>query len=204
MRILNFLIVPFILLSFSLSKVQPEKFITEFNKKSDKLHFTIKTKNDVLYEFFLIPDELRTISDYKKGLINAKEVSSRLNYSDEFSILLKLHVPSLVKQEFLKKDNPNYSYDERLEYYAFEFQKHIQVMNDKEENLLQNFIFERDFGLKTYGTFILRVKKTKGTSIHLKWEDHVYGQEKLELEIDLRTFHELPQLKKINKWKIPE
>ena len=110
----------------------------------------------------------------------------------------------MVKQEFLKKDNPNYSYDERLEYYAFEFQKHIQVMNDKEENLLQNFIFERDFGLKTYGTFILRVKKTKDASIQLKWEDHVYGQEKLQLEIDLRTFHELPQLKKINKWKIPE
>jgi hypothetical protein len=159
------------------------------------------THNEVLYSVIYLPEELKVISDFNNGFITGVEAERELKNSKvQLTLLFQIEIPENGRQEFIKYKPDSISYEQRLKYYSFDFQKDISIKDGKGSKLkIRTFHFEREFGLSGKGTFTLTIKKeTKIEQLHIQFNDKIFGGKELEISLPLP---QLPKLKHTKKWK---
>lgn len=184
-------------------KVQPDRYLEIF--ESQKPYFQKELKDAYShYKVSFIPREIQVIQGVKQGKISSLQAQEWLNESDsEISFLITIEIPENGNKEFLKFEKDSTTYDQRLDYYAFEFARDIQIVTiDNQTINVSDYHFERDFGLSPKGTFSVSFTKPENIKeFDLVIDDKIYGSQAKRITFNYAKFNDLPQLKKINKWK---
>lgn len=183
--------------------VDPESYVNEYNDRKSSFQKTI-IDNEVQYSFSFIPQELRIIQQYRKGLIEQDEVEKRLKQKEtSYEFMLQIEIPENGNQEFLKYQADSISYESRVEYFAFGFSNDIIVNFDNStDQKISGYSFERNFGASPKGTISFYIDvPDKTEKITIQFNDQVYGSQTQKVTFDLNDIKALPQLKKVTKWK---
>lgn len=202
-KILGMLLLTSLAFSF-VFPVHPDKYITEFKKKSALLTLSNSTEL-VSYTLHYFPIELQAIRSYRQSKNASKEVESELNAAKKkYQFLLELNIPQNGSKEFLSfSDGGKNNYEQRLKYFSFQFGKDIQYLSKDNMRLpVESFQFERNFGMTNKGSFLFEIPKENiGETLKITIASKIYTHTALEFTFSKKTLNSLPQLKKVSKWK---
>jgi hypothetical protein len=202
-KLLGMLLLTSLAFSF-VFPVHPDKYITEFKKKSALLTLSNSTEL-VSYTLHYFPIELQVIHSYRQSKNASKEVESELNAAKkQYQFLLELNIPQNGSKEFLSfSDGGKNNYEQRLKYFSFQFGKDIQYLSKDNMWLpVESFQFERNFGMTNKGSFLFEIPKENiGETLKISIASKIYTHTALEFTFSKKTLNSLPQLKKVSKWK---
>ena len=202
-KLLGMLLLTSLAFSF-VFPVHPDKYITEFKKKSALLTISNSTEL-VSYTLHYFPIELQAISSYRQSKNASKEIESELNAAKkQYQFLLELNIPQNGSKEFLSfSDGGKNTYEQRLKYFSFQFGKDIQYLSKDNMWLpVESFQFERNFGMTNKGSFLFEIPKENiGETLKICIAAKIYTHTALEFTFSKKTLNSLPQLKKVSKWK---
>lgn len=202
-KLLGMLLLTSLAFSF-VFPVHPDKYITEFKKKSALLTISNSTEL-VSYTLHYFPIELQAIRSYRQSKNASKEVESELNAAKkQYQFLLELNIPQNGPNEFLSySDSGKNTYEQRLKYFSFQFGKDIQYLSKDNMWLpVESFQFERNFGMTNKGSFLFEIPKENiGETLKISIASKIYTHTALEFTFSKKTLNSLPQLKKVSKWK---
>ena len=202
-KLLGMLLLTSLAFSF-VFPVHPDKYITEFKKKSALLTISNSTEL-VSYTLHYFPIELQAISSYRQSKNASKEIESELNAAKkQYQFLLDLNIPQNGSKEFLpSSDGGKNTYEQRLKYFSFQFGKDIQYLSKDNMWLpVESFQFERNFGMTNKGSFLFEIPKENiGETLKISIASKIYTHTALEFTFSKKTLNSLPQLKKVSKWK---
>jgi hypothetical protein len=202
-KLLGMLLLTSLAFSF-VFPVHPDKYITEFKKKSALLTLSNSTEL-VSYTLHYFPIELQVIRSYRQSKNASKEVESELNAAKkQYQFLLELNIPQNGSKEFLSfSDGGKNNYEQRLKYFSFQFGKDIQYLSKDNMWLpVESFQFERNFGMTNKGSFLFEIPKENiGETLKISIASKIYTHTALEFTFSKKTLNSLPQLKKVSKWK---
>jgi len=202
-KLLGMLLLTSLAFSF-VFPVHPDKYITEFKKKSALLTISNSTEL-VSYTLHYFPIELQAIRSYRQSKNASKEVESELNAAKkQYQFLLELNIPQNGSKEFLSfSDGGKNNYEQRLKYFSFQFGKDIQYLSKDNMWLpVESFQFERNFGMTNKGSFLFEIPKENiGETLKISIASKIYTHTALEFTFSKKTLNSLPQLKKVSKWK---
>jgi hypothetical protein len=202
-KLLGMLLLTSLAFSF-VFPVHPDKYITEFKKKSALLTLSNSTEL-VSYTLHYFPIELQAIRSYRQSKNASKEVESELNAAKkQYQFLLELNIPQNGPNEFLSySDGGKNNYEQRLKYFSFQFGKDIQYLSKDNMWLpVESFQFERNFGMTNKGSFLFEIPKENiGETLKISIASKIYTHTALEFTFSKKTLNSLPQLKKVSKWK---
>jgi len=202
-KLLGMLLLTSLAFSF-VFPVHPDKYITEFKKKSALL--TLSNSTELFsYTLHYFPIELQAIRSYRQSKNASKEVESELNAAKkQYQFLLELNIPQNGSKEFLSfSDGGKNNYEQRLKYFSFQFGKDIQYLSKDNMWLpVESFQFERNFGMTNKGSFLFEIPKENiGETLKISIASKIYTHTALEFTFSKKTLNSLPQLKKVSKWK---
>ena len=183
--------------------VSPEVYLQQYNEKQN-LFLKTEQCGEVYYTIGLLTTELKVIQAMQRGTLNTQEAQEWLqNKEKEVTLLFQIEIPSNGHQEFLTYEADSTTYEKRVAYYAFGFQKDISLIaNNKLPLRIGTYHFERTYGMSAKGTITLQATLPKGTeTLHLYFNDHIYGKGQRSVAFDLKTIASLPKLKAPRKWK---
>jgi hypothetical protein len=202
-KLLGMLLLTSLAFSF-VFPVHPDKYITEFKKKSALLTISNSTEL-VSYTLHYFPIELQAIRSYRQSKNASKEIESELNAAKkQYQFLLELNIPQNGSKEFLSfSDGGKNTYEQRLKYFSFQFGKDIQYLSKDNMWLpVESFQFERNFGMTNKGSFLFEIPKENiGETLKISIASKIYTHTALEFTFSKKTLNSLPQLKKVSKWK---
>jgi hypothetical protein len=202
-KLLGMLLLTSLAFSF-VFPVHPDKYITEFKKKSALLTLSNSTEL-VSYTLHYFPIELQAIRSYRQSKNASKEVESELIAAKkQYQFLLELNIPQNGSKEFLSfSDGGKNNYEQRLKYFSFQFGKDIQYLSKDNMWLpVESFQFERNFGMTNKGSFLFEIPKENiGETLKITIASKIYTHTALEFTFSKKTLNSLPQLKKVSKWK---
>jgi len=202
-KLLGMLLLTSLAFSF-VFPVHPDKYITEFKKKSALLTLSNSTEL-VSYTLHYFPIELQAIRSYRQSKNASKEIESELNAAKkQYQFLLELNIPQNGSKEFLSfSDGGKNNYEQRLKYFSFQFGKDIQYLSKDNMWLpVESFQFERNFGMTNKGSFLFEIPKENiGETLKISIASKIYSHTALEFTFSKKTLNSLPQLKKVSKWK---
>jgi hypothetical protein len=202
-KLLGMLLLTSLAFSF-VFPVHPDKYITEFKKKSALLTISNSTEL-VSYTLHYFPIELQAIRSYRQSKNASKEVENELNAAKkQYQFLLELNIPQNGPNEFLSySDGGKNTYEQRLKYFSFQFGKDIQYLSKDNMWLpVESFQFERNFGMTNKGSFLFEIPKENiGETLKISIASKIYSHTALEFTFSKKTLNSLPQLKKVSKWK---
>lgn len=202
-KLLGMLLLTSLAFSF-VFPVHPDKYITEFKKKSALLTISNSTEL-VSYTLHYFPIELQAIRSYRQSKNASKEVENELNAAKkQYQFLLELNIPQNGSKEFLSfSDGGKNNYEQRLKYFSFQFGKDIQYLSKDNMWLpVESFQFERNFGMTNKGSFLFEIPKENiGETLKISIASKIYTHTALEFTFSKKTLNSLPQLKKVSKWK---
>jgi hypothetical protein len=202
-KLLGMLLLTSLAFSF-VFPVHPDKYITEFKKKSALLTISNSTEL-VSYTLHYFPIELQAIRSYRQSKNASKEVESELIAAKkQYQFLLELNIPQNGSKEFLSfSDGGKNNYEQRLKYFSFQFGKDIQYLSKDNMWLpVESFQFERNFGMTNKGSFLFEIPKENiGETLKISIASKIYTHTALEFTFSKKTLNSLPQLKKVSKWK---
>jgi hypothetical protein len=202
-KLLGMLLLTSLAFSF-VFPVHPDKYITEFKKKSALLTLSNSTEL-VSYTLHYFPIELQAIRSYRQSKNASKEVESELIAAKkQYQFLLELNIPQNGSKEFLSfSDGGKNNYEQRLKYFSFQFGKDIQYLSKDNMWLpVESFQFERNFGMTNKGSFLFEIPKENiGETLKISIASKIYTHTALEFTFSKKTLNSLPQLKKVSKWK---
>ena len=207
MRIINYILISLIAftttaLSTNCFGVEPSQFVKAFMEIEGEFSQT-EIDGIVHYHLKLIPAELRVISSVKKGVFDEQMAEEFLTRSKaRLDFILQIQIPENGHQEFLKFESDTISYEEKVEYYAFDFQENIKVIIDGDvTSRVSDYIFERNYGSSPKGTFSFSIPYEIGDkNIEIKIDDKVYGSKENTFSFETKSIKKLPRLKKVKKW----
>lgn len=175
-----------------------EQFLKAYTDKLDSFRKTV-VSGDVHYTLTFVPNELRLIQLFKKEFITEEEFKSSLKAgkNDALQFELSIEIPNNGMQEFLRFESDSLDYSQRVEYFAFGFEKDIHVQYDRGTfQRLQGYTFERNFGASPKGKIIIEVpNSSKADKLTFQLFDRAYTQEKIDLSFEFKDIKSLPKLK---------
>jgi hypothetical protein len=174
-----------------------QKYVRENGNSFKKLLI----HEDIHYSIVYLPEELKIIHDFNNRIITREEAWQELkNSKNQLTLLFQIEIPENGRQEFLKYRPDSVSYEQRIKYYSFDFQKDISITDSKGSIMkINTFHFEREFGLSGKGTFTLILnKETKVEQLNILFNDEIFGGKELEMKLPIP---QLPKLKHTKKWK---
>jgi len=183
--------------------VYPNAYIQLYNE-NQSLFMKTEQCGEVQYTIGLLTAELKVIQAMQRGTLTLQEAQEWLqNKENEVSLLFQIEIPSKGYQEFLTYEADSTTYEERVVYYAFGFQKDILLIaNNKLPVTIGAYHFERTYGMSAKGSITLQATLPKGTeTLHLYFNDHIYGKGQRSVAFDLKKIASLPKLKAPRKWK---
>ena len=180
--------------------VGPDDYV-QYYKQNKSLFVKSSEGKDVLYTARIMPSSIRAIQAYQIGQINEEEAKMLIS-SDRLEVLLEIQIRSNEKSTFLKAQIDTLDFDNRLNYYAFEFNEDLTVKVDGKVVPIYDFHFERDFGLSHKASFTFSLPLTaRAKNLSLEINNRIIKESIIPLHFDLLHLKKLPRLKKIKKWK---
>jgi hypothetical protein len=185
------------------SGVDPATYLEMYKNLNSSIHKKLNS-GKIEYSVSYITKEIQIIQAYNRGIITEQEAQKWLNDKvNEIALHFQIEVPSNGNQEFLKYESDSSSYEERVKYFSFGFKSDLTLVIDQNDTInINDYHFERNFGISPKGTIIMSAKVPKNCkSLELIFNDKIYGKHEQSIEFDLKDINSLPKLKTIKKWK---
>ncbi len=175
-------------------KLSPREYIAWVDDKTNGLKVE-KTIGEFTYMFQYKPTDYVAIMDLKKDSIKKEELTSK---TEEYSGLqyCNFRISTESQGELLKKNVVNESdYYGRIQYFSFDMQKEVKLIEDTDTLDCVLFHFERVFGLAPYATFLLGFPRTENTGNKtLLYDDKIFGAGKIYLTVKLKNIKNVPSV----------
>ncbi len=154
-----------------------------------------KTIEDFTYTLQFKPLEYVALMELKNDSILANELKKTIdNYSDLQYYTFRISAPG--EGEFLKKKlGSTDEYYHRIQYYSFEMQNDLKLIDGKDTLDCALFHFERVYGLAPYATFVLGFPPSESMNNKtLFYDEKVFGTGKIYLTVQLKNYKKLPSV----------
>lgn len=158
-------------------------------KEMDDLCYTLQYRS---YDYIICIENKGTpVPDSSK-----KQRYDDLKGMKYFELIIKLTNGS---GELLKhKLSSNSNYTARVQYFAFDMQKDIQIKyGDGEPQPCVLYHFERTYDIVPYAKFILGFEKVEGNDsqdIVVEYNDHVFDKGLMKFRFNIENFNKIPKL----------
>lgn len=176
--------------------VSPEEYLEAYRNHKSIFQKTVESE-DFNYQLTFVPSEVRYIHLWKNNIVDSETLGNYLeehkNYV-EFNLLIDVDG---FNDAFLQYQSDSSTYDERLQYYAFEMQNDIKLNADGKVIECAEYVFERNFGMdnKAHIKLGFAVPKYKQLKVEI---DNRYSDKSATVEYTRKEMRCLPQLKKLN------
>ncbi len=157
-----------------------------------------KEINDLIFSLLYQPAEYVISEDRKKENISAEELKTELDAHSELEYYnLKIGAKN-YNGELLKYDlNNGHEYKDRVEYYAFKFEKDIMLIAGNDTLPCSIFHFERTFDVAPYSSFLLGFKipsKDKNKDRSIVIDDKIFNKGTVKFFFSEKRIGTLPKL----------
>jgi hypothetical protein len=173
-------------------KLTPVNYMTWVENKENGLKVE-KTISDVTYTLQYKPLEYVALLDLKKEQVSKPELEKKM---DEYNSMqyFTFQISADTQQELLKKDVKGADdYNNRINYFSFEMQKDLKLIEGTDTLNCELFHFERVYGVAPYARFVLGFAATKTTTDKtLFYDEKIFGSGKIYLTIQAKNNNQLP------------
>jgi len=157
-----------------------------------------KQIKDLIFSLLYQPAEYVICQDRKKESISSEELKKELDAHSELEYYnLKIGAKD-YNGELLKYDlESGHDYKERVEYYAFKFEKDIKMVVGIDTVPCSIFHFERTFDVAPYSSFLLGFKiplKNKGKDRTIVIDDKIFNKGTVKFLFSEKRISTLPKL----------
>lgn len=154
-----------------------------------------KTIEDFTYTLQYKPLEYIALMELKKNSITTDELKKTTDNYSELQYLT-FRISTTGSGELLKKKlKNNEEYYHRIQYYSFEMQRDLKLIEGKDTLDCLLFHFERVYGLAPYATFVLGFPKSGNTNNKtLLYDEKVFGTGKIYLTVQSKNYQKTPSL----------
>jgi hypothetical protein len=174
--------------------LHPFNYVSWVDDKANKLKVE-KTIEEFTYSFQFQPLEYIAIKDLHKAEIKETELKSKIEeYKDLQYFTFKISTES--QTELLKKNlSGTDEYYGRIQYFSFDMQRDLKLIDGTDTLDCVLFHFERVFGLAPYAVFNLGFPATgKNGSKTLFYDEKIFGAGKLYLTIQSKNIKKVPSV----------
>jgi hypothetical protein len=175
-------------------KLTPREYISWMDDKKNGLKVE-KMIGEFTYMFQYKPAEYVAIMDIKKDNIKKPELDKKMEEYNAFQYY-NFRISTEAGGELLKKNVVNENdYYGRIQYFSFDMQKDIKLIDNKDTLDCVLFHFERVFGLAPYATFLLGFPlKEKDCDKTLYYDDKIFGAGRMYLTIKSKNIKNIPSV----------
>lgn len=157
-----------------------------------------KEINDLVFSLLYQPAEYIICQDLKKENISSAELKKELEARSELEYYHLRIGAKDYNGELLKYDLGNgHEYTERVDYYAFKFEKDITLVAGTDTVSCSIFHYERTFDVAPYSSFLLAFKipaKDKGKDRTIVIDDKIFNKGTVKFFFSEKRINTLPKL----------
>ena len=157
--------------------------------------FVTKQMNDIVYSLQYKPHQYEAMLQEKRPMSDAEMKSEVDSLSDMqyYTFRIGTLTGADVQRYNLADDNEYYA---RLEYFALQMEKDIQLIDGQDTLPCLLFHFERTYGIDPRATFVLAfdAKKKSSGNKTLMYTDRAFGSGPVLLTINASDLAEIPEL----------
>lgn len=175
-------------------KLSPREYISWVDDKDNGLKVE-KMIGEFTYMFQYKPTDYVVIMDIKKDSIGKSELQKK---TEEYNGLQYFNFRMSTESggELLKKNVVDENdYNSRIQYFSFDMQKDIKLIDTKDTLDCVLFHFERVYGLAPYATFLLGFPFTENNGNKtLAYDDKIFDSGTIYLTIQSKNIKNLPSV----------
>lgn len=175
-------------------KQAPEEYVIWVDDKNNGLKVE-KTIEDFTYALHYKPLEYVALQELKKDSVSARELKETM---ERYSGLqyFTFRISTGGTGELLKKKLVNTNdYYARIQYYSFDMQKDLKLIEGIDTLECMLFHFERTYGVAPYATFVLGFPLTDGKQDKtLVYDEKIFGAGRIYLTIQAKNYKKLPSV----------
>ncbi len=154
-----------------------------------------KTIEDFTYSLQYKPTEYVALLELKKDSVHLSELNKKISEYDGLQYF-SFRISTESRTELLKKNLAGANeYYGRIQYFSFDMQKDLKLIEGKDTLDCVLFHFERVFGLAPYATFVLGFPIVNGEHDKtLYYNEKVFGAGKIYLTVKSKNIKKLPSV----------
>ncbi|MGZ4041849.1 MAG: hypothetical protein ACXVO9_01520 [Bacteroidia bacterium] len=180
-------------------KLDPAEFVKWCRDEENGL---LKSKEigDITFSLQFKPAEYVICMEQKTNMLSSKVLSEGLNELDGMDYYdFKIEITS-GEGELLKHNSSSVAgYNERVNYFAFEMQKDLKLINGTDTLDCKLFHFERAYDVAPYTVFLMAFPKIRNENkeVVFLYEDKVFKKGIIKFTYSKEELTQIPKLKTI-------
>lgn len=175
-------------------KLSPRAYVAWVEDKNNGLKVE-KTIEEFTYTLQYKPLEYVALMELKKDAVGGLELNKKIEEYDGLQYYT-FRISTESRMELLKKNlKETNEYYGRIQYFSFDMQKDLKLIEGKDTLNCVLFHFERVYGLAPYATFVLGFPLTDGINDKtLFYDEQVFGSGKIYLTIQSKNCKKTPSV----------
>lgn len=175
-------------------KLSPREYVAWVEDKNNGLKVE-KEIEEFTYLLQYKPFEYVALMELKKETVGSLELNKKIEEYDGLQYYT-FRISTDSRMELLKKNlNEANDYYGRIQYFSFDMQKDLKLIEGKDTLDCVLFHFERVYGLAPYATFVLGFPLTEGTNNKtLFYDEQIFGAGKIFLTVQSKNCKKLPSV----------
>lgn len=175
-------------------KLAPMEYAAWVEDKNNGLKVE-KTIEEFTYTLQYKPTEYVALMELKKDSVRSLELNKKMEEYDGLQYYT-FRISTDSRMELLKKNlKEGNDYYGRIQYFSFDMQKDLKLIDGKDTLDCVLFHFERVYGLAPYATFVLGFPLTEGTNNKtLFYDEQIFGAGKIYLTVQSKNCKKLPSV----------
>lgn len=175
-------------------KLAPMEYAAWVEDKNNGLKVE-KTIEEFTYTLQYKPTEYVALMELKKDSVRSLELNKKMEEYDGLQYYT-FRISTDSRMELLKKNlKEGNDYYGRIQYFSFDMQKDLKLIDGKDTLDCVLFHFERVYGLAPYATFVLGFPPTEGTNNKtLFYDEQIFGAGKIYLTVQSKNCKKLPSV----------
>jgi hypothetical protein len=180
-------------------ELNPPEYVVWCQDKENRLRKQ-KEMQDIIFTLQYKPAEYVLCMEQKPQTISAKDLQKQLKELEgsdyfDFSIGLSSGQGELLKYNVSSTDE----YTKRLNYFAFDMQRDLKLLDGNDTLNCTLFHFERAYDVAPYSVFLVAFPKTKNPHSEKTfiYPDKIYGKGMIKFTYTKEDLSQIPKLKAI-------
>lgn len=178
--------------NMSSEKLKPAEYVAWVTDKKNGLKVE-KTIGEFTYTTQYKPLPYVALLELQKENVSAVELKQKM---DEYSGLqyFTFQISTDSQDELLKKNlSETNEYYRRIQYFSFDMQKDLKLIEGKDTLDCELYHFERVYGIAPYARFVLGFPKTNNNDDKtLFLDEQIFGSGKIYLTVQAKNSNQLP------------